>query len=352
MNEIEQQILGYHDLSPDEQEGVEEYVAAHPEWQPLLRDVKALEALASEARLLHSADIHDEVLAYYVVYEYLGERRVSARMSELFDQIDARLDTDAALNTRYEAFKQRLDRALNATDPTEQFERLSGHDLDTMSPSEPQSESQTEPQQPVTASPQSSWLDWLAMMPRAFQWALAAVCIAALVYGVLWMASGLSQSDIEELAVISPSETQVEGYTVRLRSGNAQATSSADALYRQALAALRDARTSFFGLFPGYDTAALTRADSLLTQVVDREEAGSFLQLEAHYFLGKIRLAQREVEAARAHFKTVVEGGGSKAPESADILNELQRIAPSQKGAESYFGPDQRLPTGSDAPDA
>jgi hypothetical protein len=168
----------------------------------------------------------------------------------------------------------------------------------------------------------------------------------------LYLASEWSQSELEELAALQPSEMQVEGYTLRLRGAETSAAADPDVTYRQALATLRDARQSPLGLFPHYNTEGLARAGTLLTQVIDQEEAGSFLQLEAHYFLGKVRLAQEDTEQARFHFKTVVEGEGSKAREAATILKELQRIAPSQKGAESYFGPDHRLPTGSDAPDA
>ncbi len=349
MEEVERQILTYHDLDPAQREQLEQFVDGRPEWQALLRDVKALEALASEARLLHGEEGSDAVLAYYVVGEYLGQRSSSARMQERLSEVEYRLQTDADLQAQYDTFRQRLEAALEAVDPAEQFERLSGYDLSTLSLSEePEPAKEALPK----TQPQSSWLDWLGVMPRAFQWAMATVFIVAIGYGALFAVSEWGQTEIDELAAIQPSEMQVEGYTLRLRGADPAAAESPDALYRQALAVLRGARVSTLGLFPHYDAEALKRAETLLVQVVDREEAGSFLQLEAHYFLGKIRLAQDSTEDARGHFKTVVEGEGGKAREAAIILEELQRIAPSQKGAESYFGPDNRLPTGSDAPDA
>lgn len=350
MENIEARILSYHQLSDEDRQAIESYVEAHPEWEALLRDVKALEALAEETSLLHGeAPLHDDLLAYYVISQHVDSPIHSPALQSAFERVEKEMERDSEVQARAETYQQRLEATLDTVDPVAHFERLSGHSLAESFEVEPAEEETTAER--VPSPDRAEYLGWLMQMPRAFQWALASVAVLGLLYGALFMVSTATQSDIDRLAALQPEEIQLEGYEVRLRGGGEQAQSSPDALYRRALARLNDAQVTTLGLFPRYDASALEEAQTLLQQVVDREEAGSFLQLEAHYFLGKVRLAQGDPEAARPHFKTVVKGDGRMTQEAATILRELQRVAPTEKGAESYFGPD-RLPTGSEAPDA
>jgi TolA-binding protein len=106
----------------------------------------------------------------------------------------------------------------------------------------------------------------------------------------------------------------------------------------QALHQIRQARTTTLGLFLRYDPERLRRAEELLQEVVAAEPPGTFLQLEARWYLGKVNLAQGEVEPARDQFKTVAQQQGHHAHEAAELLLELQRVAPAQPP--SGFGPD------------
>jgi len=97
-------------------------------------------------------------------------------------------------------------------------------------------------------------------------------------------------------------------------------------VYLEALSVLQEARTSTLGLFPRFDPERTTEAEQLLTQVAERTPPTSFLALEAQFYLGKVNLAQGQVDAARTHFRRVVKQDGRKAEEARRILARLQEL--------------------------
>lgn len=318
MENIEQKILQFSDLSTDEQRAVEAYVDAHPAWQSLLNEVKALEALRREMCLLHTAD--DDALAYYVVARHFGIG-VSTPLQRVFDRIEARFPHDAALRERQEALTECLEDIAAALDPVAQFEQLSGFRILA------ENKGGNGPARADRGAVRS-FGRWSAV-----RWAAVVVFFVALLYGGLFAASRLTQSDAERLAFVDLSETEIEGYQIALR-GRTEALADSlptDALYLQALHTLREAQTTTLGLFPRHDEQKLREAEALLQQVIDREEARSFLQLEAYFFLGKVHLAQGEIEAARSNFETVAICKGRRTPEAVEILTELQEKYPAHE---------------------
>jgi predicted negative regulator of RcsB-dependent stress response len=150
-------------------------------------------------------------------------------------------------------------------------------------------------------------------------------------YAVLFAASTASQSTLDRLAAVDVSNQMVESYystNTRGASPPSADTMRAGTLYLDALATLRDARTSTLGLFPSYDADALDRAEAQLRQVLNRTDQDSFLALEAQFYLGKAYLAQGRVDAARTRFETVVEREGRRAQEARRILDVLREEAP------------------------
>lgn len=142
-------------------------------------------------------------------------------------------------------------------------------------------------------------------------------------YTTAFLISWLSQPKVERMAGFSEEELSVEGYGAAVPSPDT-GEAGPDALYLQALSTLRTARSSTLGLFPTYDAEKLQRAGRLLERVVDRAEDDAFLEREASYMLGKVRLIQGRREPARQALRTVVRDGGRKAPEAARLLSELE----------------------------
>jgi hypothetical protein len=163
------------------------------------------------------------------------------------------------------------------------------------------------------------------------RWGGAAIALLLGAYVVLFAASEASQSTVDRLAAVDVSNQVVDNYssTATRSAVPARDTLTADQLYVDALTAVRNARTSTLGLFPRYDDSKLSRAEQLLTRVLDRTESGSFLALEAQFYLGKVRLAKDQVESARSNFVTVVEQEGRMAGEARSILETLQEEGPS-----------------------
>jgi TolA-binding protein len=355
MNSTEKRILSYPHLSRDEQREVEAYVDDHPEWAPLLRDVRKLEELAEEAGVPSaSAPGADapaaDVLATYVVAQHLesGLGAETGRLQTSFQRIEAKIEENSDLQDQVAAMRRRIEDAESAVDPVAHFESLTGHRVsdfdavDAAATDEPlyaAADNGTRDRVPEAGrrddavragdrdaqSPKRDGVMARIARSTPSRWAAAAVALF-LVYGALYFVSWSSQSTLDRLAVVDVNEDVIESYQTRVRSPlpEAEEDTTADDLYLQALPLLRNARTSTLGLFPHFDHRKLREAESLLQRVVDQTEAGSFLRLEAYFYLGKVNLAQGEVETARSNFKRVVQREGRRATEAYQILKRLQ----------------------------
>lgn len=337
MQSIEQRILAYPHLTDEEQADVEAYVTNHPEWRDLLRDVKELEVLARQARLLKDRPPQYDVLALYVVATRLHQGPSSSAMQRTFDAVKARLDDDADYRAQYDLLQQRMDEVEAAFDPLAQFEALSGHRLSQPPADRGGTPKRERAQRRPASSRRSSDTSTAgqSMMARlitrpALQWAAAAVVVLFTGYSALFATSYITQSPGERLAA-NLEVTEISGYSTRTRSAEPQLERrSPDQLFLEALPLVRNARSTTLGLFPRYDAEKLARAEELLQEVVIHEDAGDFLQLEALFYLGKVHLAQGRLEEARSNFKAVVTGEGRRMADALRTLEELQQAYPAQ----------------------
>lgn len=323
MKDIEEQILSYPHLPQEKQREIEAYVEKHPEWAPLLRDVRSLERLSAEVR----ADLpSDNLLATYVMVRHLGDDgETSDQMRAVFARLEARIKEDEGLSRKVEAAERRVKETEAAIDPVAHFEALTDHDLGIEGEAESEaSTSSSESESSRTAG--FRWGSALAPLPRLVRLGLAVTFVLVAVYGTLYGVSLATQSTLDRLAVMEVSDQVVDSYaSAQMRSTTPETTSSVDEQYLEALSILEEARVSTLGLFPRYDTERLAQAEQHLGQVLEKEEPGSFLALEAHFYLGKIALAQGDVDAARSHFKTVVQREGRQTQEAHEILKTLQQ---------------------------
>lgn len=341
MDNVEEQILSYPQLPVEQQRDVEAYVEEHPEWAPLLQDVRGFESL------VRSVEVDEEqpaelFLTTYVVIQYFHPEGdvASSALGAAFSRLEKRFEENPTLRKRADTLRQKLEEAEASLDPVAHFEELTGHSL---APDTNESSNSTDA--PSTADrpdreavvPVRSFLDQLLGLPVAARWAGAAVAVLLGAYVVLFAASEASQSTLDRLATVDVSNQVVENYsTAKTRSAvPTRDTMTVDDLYLEGLTALRSARSSTFGLFPRYDTTALNRAETRLESVVNQTKEGSFLALEAQFYLGKVQLAQGEVEGARSRFETVVEQQGRSAQEARDILQTLREEYPRTGAANS-----------------
>lgn len=325
MNDIEEKILSYPHLPVEEQREIEAYVESHPEWAALLRDVRSIEDLSADSR----SDLpSDALLATYVTVQHLhpnGAQELPPQLRGALSELEAQIKGDEALRHEVETARRRLREAEATVDPASHFEALTEHTLDK-DPEPAQAEAPT-PEAGGSRAVSPSLLDVFFNLPRLARYGTAVAVLLIVAYGGLYGASQATQSTLDRLAVVDVSDQVVESYAdTNLRSPvpRTEASSVAEQ-YLEGLSALRRARTSTLGLFPRYDTDALAQAEQRLGQVLEKVEPDSFLALEAHFYLGKIALAQNEVDTARNHFKTVVKREGRQAREAYDILKTLQQ---------------------------
>lgn len=330
MNDVEEQILSYPHLSVEEQREIETYVESNPEWAPLLRDVRSIEHLSANTQ----ADLpSDALLATYVVVQHLHPGEVGPGLQAAFSKLEARIEEDESLRREVEAARRRLEEAEAAIDPVSHFEALTGHqleqDAELEGDAEPERAKAPERESGEARQSTASLLEVLINLPRLVRGGAVVAALLVGVYGGLYGVSRATQSTLDRLAVMKVSDQVAENYaSAEMRSAVPETDTdqtTVDDRYLDALSILRDARVSTLGLFPRYDTEALARAEKQLDQVLGQVEPGSFLALEAHFYLGKIALAQEEVSTARGHFKAVVEGKGRQAQEAYDILKTLQQ---------------------------
>ena len=235
---MEDQILLYSELPPEEQRAVEEHVAQHPELLPALEEARAFRALLHEARLLRADPPGDDALAYYLATREVSPHPVPAPLGEAFARIEARMTTDALLRARYETLSRRMAGLEAASDPIEHFERLSGHRLPRAS--RPAPGEQTEVVASETATPVMSRPAIHRLWGQARRWISVAVVFLVALYGALALVSHRSQSDLERLAAFEGLVFDGEG--LRMRSGVTHpGYASSEELYRRAVPLLREA---------------------------------------------------------------------------------------------------------------
>lgn len=370
----EDRILSYSRLSDAEQQEVEAFVDAHPEWAPLLTDVKhlreatsaspaddnpsesegtssAAEDTAAEDTAAEGTAAEDMLLAFYVTATYVEPGTRSQKLREAFQHLEDRAASDERLAQRIELFRERIWYAESDVSPVAQFESLSASK--GLSSSSRSLESMTEPlssssnatpadaandsidtsssaaETTGSASELGGVLGWVARWPPEVQWAFAAIFVAGCLAAALWGVDQLTRSPLDELAAVEASQTRIEGYRMDAMASVADSDSvSADRLFLQALMKLREARTTTLGLFPRYDDEALSQGQTLLQQAVDMAEPGSFVGLEARFFLAKSYLAEKRVSDARGELQILARRDSRRAAESVTLLQNLQRVAP------------------------
>ena len=341
MQNVEEQILSYPHLSAARQREIDVYVENHPEWASLLQDVRVIESLV---RTEKERVVQDPLLTTYVVVQRLHPRDVPTGLEKAFQRLEQKMEEEPALRERAESARENLEAAEAAVDPVAHFQELTDHSLDpdTVEKSETSSHveqavSDREAAYAEDAASVRRGVERLLELPLALRWAGAAVVLLLGVYVALFAASEASQSTLDRLAAVDLSNQVVDNYTsTSTRSAlPSPDTLTTDQLYVDALTTLRKARNSTLGLFPNYDAEKLDQTEQLLNRVLDRTGAGSFLALESQFYLGKVHLAQGQVELARSNFQTVVEREGRMAEEARDILETLQEEYPIEEGRSS-----------------
>lgn len=309
---IEEWIFSYPDASPAEQQSIEAYVATHPELEPLLEDAKAYSALLKQAGRMDSDAPDDEVLAYYVVVQQVYGAVLPDHLRAPFRRIEEVLRKRRDLREQVERYAARIQEVERHTDAVAHFERLAGYN---------QVASGTLAKRIHRGPVETNRRRFLGRYTRV---GAAALLLAGMMYGALFLISRSLQPEAEQLAWFDAETLSTEGYRVTTRStGATHSVTTSDALFIQALGILREAQASTLGLFPRFDTGKLVTAERLLEHVARDPASGPFLRAEAAFYLGKVRLGLGDVLGARDALETAVKGEALHAGNARQLLSHL-----------------------------
>lgn len=309
---MKENILLYSQLSPAEQADVEAYVAQHPDLYPLLEEAKALGEVFREAQRVYAEPPDDEVLAYYLVTRQMNQHPPPPGLQAMFSRIEARLQADNDLRARYDRLAQRMTDLEAGSDAVAHFEQVTGHRLEP----QPTSQPGFSPGTPVDRGP-------IRRSGRLLRRAGSLVAGALTVFLVFFAISTLTVSPLDDLAAFEEDDLIGMGVT---RSANPNSGLTNEQRYEDALMLLRGVRTSTLGLFPRYNAADLQTAGSLLATIADQQGEATALRFEATYLLGKVRLAQHDVPAAREALTRVARNEHERNYRKADAEALLEAI--------------------------
>lgn len=341
---IEEQITLYPELTGEERAAVEAFVELHPEWKPALEEAKRLNALLESARSLGRDPTSDDALAYYVTTRRLQPEQAPEAVKDLLRQIEEHINRDPALEMRVAEMESRLRAIEDGSSAAEQFHALMERRRHHPPPSGSASR-----RTPAARRANSGWPEAARSSPAGGRnvvaegdgWggapsparrggrtylrrSVAAIIALAALYGALYIVGDVTRPTHERLAHFSDRELALEGYENVRGDDMAEELPAPTDAYLEALAHLRNAQTSFLGLFPTFDDARLHRAAALLNEVIRTEPEESFLATEAAFLLGKTELARGNVDAAEQALSRVIASGGRKAPEARRILEGLR----------------------------
>ncbi len=128
MNTLEEKILQYGLLSPEEQLALRLEVDAQPHYAPLLEDVKALYNLIAKANQENPGQV-DEDLAYLAAQSLMGIRSLPSGSPADTAVLQHLLASDAEIAQRYDQIRSQMAMLVEHHDPVAQFEALSGHKI-------------------------------------------------------------------------------------------------------------------------------------------------------------------------------------------------------------------------------
>ncbi len=312
---IEERIALYPELSEEERARVRAYVDEHPEWKPAFDHATRLDELLSAARSLGDDPPSAEAIAYRIATRGLRLHDAPSDVDHNLQSLRTLISRDPELKKQSDQISRRLAELEKAVPAQAQFERLTGHDLNSYSGVEDVSGGAAvfarNRKRSGGASP--------------FVWRIAASLAALIaVYGILFVIGEGLRPDYERLASFEEDELVLDGYDVLRGRGDSALGNSAVDLYLGALFHLSQSEFSYLGLFPSFDDARLDSAAFMLREVIASEPAESFLAGEAAYMLGKTELARGEIGAAREALSQVVALGGRQAEEARDLLSEIE----------------------------
>lgn len=315
MNTLEEKILQYGLLSPEEQLTLSLEVDSQPHYVPLLADVKALYELIARASQ-DNPDQVDERLAYLAAQNMMGiSSRPSASSADTV-ALQHLLASDAEIAQRYDEIRSQMAELVERHDPVAQFEALSGHKI------APNRRVQREDRGPYRG------LRAVVREPRTQAKVFTGVTLFAV---MLFMVLSVNQITrlgyltTSDLEAIHPSQLR----SMILSDGMERTQEDLERYegYLNAFSGLTDryarAQQRWFFIHYIYDVNELSEVEAKLEDLADAIDMPPELLVEVRFLLAKAYLAVEKTEEAHGQLLKVQRHAGFKSHIASRLLEKL-----------------------------
>ncbi len=333
MDNIEDRILNYGLLPAEEQKAVDLYVLEHTEYAVILDELKTLYALIDVTELQNKDRLRETALAYYIAQEHLLSRGMPDEMTQSYNKLKHQIDHDEEVRAQYLAIKSRMEEVANQSDPLAQFEKLSGHRIDTIPM--PAEKENAEKENRV----KEKAVDWAPVKRKQNilkrRWATYSTMVVLASAVVFSLA--MHENRLERMGYLNPVAKYGDA-TSGLRGGNHMAateplTTEQHSLYlehklvqerfEEGVDIVLGAQHTTLSLFYSYDLDALSKAEVIFNTILQGNVRDKELTKRVKFALGKVYLAQRRADDARKLLEDVAQSNDVWATEASRLLDKL-----------------------------
>lgn len=315
---IRQHLLLYDDLSSVERSETDVYLRSHPEGWAVVEEGRRIRRLVSDGLL----DRHDEDLPLFVAVLGTGRDALPPHIDRIRRRIMTAAADDPAVVSEFAEYGERLKLIVEALpSAAEHFAELRGRAIDKNTQRSMRERLKSARPHLRAAVRRAYATTKSAVDPKRL--AAAAILIATL-FGATWIVSDASQPLNVRVAALENLPDEIDALTLRDGDGGVDEIVS---LYSSALAAIRDSRTTTFGLFPRFDISGLAEADLALGAIIGNEPASSAISLEARYVRAKLHVHRNQIDSAVRDLEIVVAQQGPSARDAESLLKTLSKRA-------------------------
>lgn len=317
MKTLIEKIWSYGILTDQEKVEVESFVAANPEYRPVLKDSKAVHTLLGEAGTLLDDPVENIAMAYLVAHSQITSGIAPGILDRAFKELEHKIEAMPHALERYEKVRDRMEEIALNSSPLAQFEQLSGYSLERdFSKVEDNNGAFTGNRRvkdrPAIASQKSSKGRFRSGVRAALLFAVPLFVMVGVSMKIDWR-----EMPIPVLILLVNEIVEERGLDEFLKPV------SPDVVFTFAQRALYESQKVWLGVYYTYDEEKLAYAEELLLRVRQNEVSSPFLKEESTYLLAKANLAKEDFPTARLLLDELINMRGRRLREASELRSLL-----------------------------
>ena len=322
MEDITEHIWNYGYLSGEEQKKLHAFVREHPEYTDALEASRSMFALIDKAGLFGDDPMPDEALIYYVANQYVSSGVLPPILATHFKKVKQKMDSTPELRSRYEHIRARMEEVASHSNPSVQFEQLTGYSLERDFEENTGTTFTEDNRKWRGANDRSPGRNNRTLNKPSWR---RSVMVSSIM--VILLVGFLFYGNRYERIAYLPAEALAIDYEL-YRNGerlwDGQGSASADIVLRHAQWTFLEAQQVYFGVYHRFDRALLKEAEALIERVLSDREASGYLGREARYMLARVYIAQKNLGKARETLDDVISAGGPHASKAALLKERIK----------------------------